>query len=108
MQITFMRLYVHNKYFNWIALNVIQRFNTWAEVLKRTAWGHSSFEHYRFRLLVGTPLLTSKELERLPSVLDPIVMECSKFRAFFWASSRSLTIPLTQDRWLWLRGCTLN
>ena len=27
---------VHNKYFNWIALNVIQRFNTWAEVLKRT------------------------------------------------------------------------
>ena len=31
-----MRPYVHNKYFNWVALNMIQRFNTRARVLKRT------------------------------------------------------------------------
>ena len=28
--------YVHNKYFNWFALNIIQHFNTRARVLKRT------------------------------------------------------------------------
>ena len=28
-------------------------------------------------------------IARLPSVLDPIVMECSEFRAFFWAFSQS-------------------
>ena len=31
-----MRPYVHNKYFNWLALNMIQRYNTRARVLKRT------------------------------------------------------------------------
>ena len=31
-----MRPYVHNKYFNWLALNMIQDFNTRARVLKRT------------------------------------------------------------------------
>ena len=31
-----MRPYVHNKYFNWVALNMIQRFDTRARVLKRT------------------------------------------------------------------------
>ena len=41
----------------------------------------------------------------MPSVLDPIVMECSEFRAFFWAFSQSPTIPPTEDRGLWLRDC---
>ena len=31
-----MRPYVHNKYFNWLALNMVQHFNTRARVLKRT------------------------------------------------------------------------
>ena len=31
-----MRPYAHNKYFNWLALNMIQHFNTRARVLKRT------------------------------------------------------------------------
>ena len=31
-----MRPYVHNKYFNWLALNMIQRYNTRARVPKRT------------------------------------------------------------------------
>ena len=31
-----MRPYVHNKHFNWLALNMIQRYNTRAKVLKRT------------------------------------------------------------------------
>ena len=31
-----MRPYVHNKYFNWLALDMIQRFNTRTGVLKRT------------------------------------------------------------------------
>ena len=31
-----MRPYVHNKYFNWLALKRIQRYNTRARVLKRT------------------------------------------------------------------------
>ena len=41
----------------------------------------------------------------MPSVLDPIVMECSEFRAFFLAFSQSPTIPPTEDRGLWLRDC---
>ena len=41
----------------------------------------------------------------IPSVLDPIVMECSEFRAFFWAFSQSPTIPPTEDRGLCLRDC---
>ena len=45
------------------------------------------------------------EIRALPSVLDPIVMECSEFRAFFWAFSQSPTIPPTEDRVLWLRDC---
>ena len=32
-------------------------------------------------------------------------MECSEFRAFFWAFSQSPTIPPTEDRGLWLRDC---
>ena len=28
-----MRTYIHNKYFNWLALNMIQRFNTRASGL---------------------------------------------------------------------------
>ena len=51
------------------------------------------------------PSLGSLNIARLPSVLDPIVMECSEFRAFFWASSQSPTIPPTEDRGLWLRDC---
>ena len=31
-----MRPYAHNKYFNWLALNMIQRYNTRARVAKRT------------------------------------------------------------------------
>ena len=31
-----MRPYAHNKYFNWLALNMIQRYNTRARVVKRT------------------------------------------------------------------------
>ena len=30
------RPYVHNKYFNWLAFNMIQRYNTRARVPKRT------------------------------------------------------------------------
>ena len=43
----------------------------------------------------------------MPSVLDPIVIECSEFRAFFLAFSQSPTIPPTEDRGLWLRDCSL-
>ena len=50
----------------------------------------------------GAPSL-SLNIARLPSVLDPIVMECSEFHAFFWAFSQSPTIPPTEDRGLWLR-----
>ena len=31
-----MRPYLHNKYFNWLALNMIQRYNTRATALKTT------------------------------------------------------------------------
>ena len=31
-----MRPYAHNKYFNWLALNMIQSYNTRARVVKRT------------------------------------------------------------------------
>ena len=31
-----MRPYAHNKYFNWLALNMIQRYNTRARVVKTT------------------------------------------------------------------------
>ena len=95
-----MRPYVHNKYFNWLALDMIQRFNTRTGVLKRT----------RDVILSGNIIFNSKgsivkkfKYCGLPSVLDPIVMECSEFRAFFWAFSQSPTIPPTEDRGLWLR-----
>ena len=44
-----MRPYVHNKHFNWLALNMIQCFNTQERVLKRTR--RNSFDQYHFQLL---------------------------------------------------------
>ena len=79
---------------------MIQCFNTRARVRKRTR-ERTSFEQYHFQLLA--PSLRSLNIARLPSVLDPIVMECSEFCAFFWAFSQSPTIPPTEDRGLWLR-----
>ena len=32
-------------------------------------------------------------------------MECSEFRALFWAFAQSPMIPPTEDRALWLRDC---
>ena len=84
-----MRQYVHN--------NLL---TTRARVLKRTKDVILS-GNIIFNSLQG--LLRSLNIARLPSVLDPIVMECSEFRAFFWAFSQSLTIPPTEDRGLWLR-----
>ena len=69
--------YVHNKYFNWFALNVIQHFNTRARVLKRTR-GVILLSNIIFNSLQGLLVYYA-----LPSVLDPVVMECSEFRAFF-------------------------
>ena len=62
-----MRPYVRNKYLNWLALDMIQRLNTRAGVL-------NSFEQYHFQLLARAPSLRSLNIARLPSVLDPIVM----------------------------------
>ena len=67
-----MRPYVRNKYLNWLALDMIQRLNTRAGVLKRTR--RNSFEQYHFQLLARAPSLRSLNIARLPSVLDPIVM----------------------------------
>ena len=68
-----LRPYVHNKYFNWLALNMIQRFNTRARVLKRIRDVIFS-NNIIFYSLQG---LHRQELNiaRLPSVLDPIVMD---------------------------------
>ena len=57
-----------------------------------------------FRVIsFSTPCKAPSSIARLPSVLDPIVMECREFRAFFWAFSQSPTISPTEDRGLWLR-----
>ena len=75
-----MRPYVRKKYFNWLAVDMIQRFNTRAGVLKRTR--RNSFEQYHFQLLAGAPSLRSLNIVRLPSVLDPIVMKWHSFGLF--------------------------
>ena len=75
---------------------MIQHFNTRARVLKR-ARDLIRPSNIIFNSLQGLHRLN---IARLSSVLDPIVMECSEFRAFFWAFSH---IPPTEDRGLWLR-----
>ena len=78
-------MYIHNKYFNWLALNMIQRFNTRARVLRRTRDGNS-FEQYHFQLLAT-------------GVLDPILVECSDSVHSFGLWLRALaTILLQYDR----------
>ena len=83
--------YVHNKYFNWLLSIRFSILIPGQEFLKE----------------LSTPCKASSSFARLPSVLDPIVMECSEFRAFFWAFSQSPTIPPTEDRGLWLRDCVV-
>ena len=78
---------------------MIQHFNTWARVLKRTRDVILS-SNIIFNSLQGLHCILRA---CMPSVLDPIVMECSEFRAIFWAFSQSPTIPSTEDRGLWLR-----
>ena len=85
---------------------MIQRFNTRARVLKRTSdLIHPSNIIFNSMHMQGRAPSLSLNIARLPSVLDPIVMECSEFHAFFWAFSQSPTIPPTEDRGLWLRDC---
>ena len=65
MQITcrHVTIYVHNKYFNWLALNMMQRFNTRARVLiKRTR--SDSFDQYHFQFLARAPSLRSLNIAR--------------------------------------------
>ena len=71
-----MRPYVYNKYFNWLALDMIQRFNTRARAPKTTRDVILSSN----TVSLSTPCKGSivkklHHIARLPSVLDPIVMD---------------------------------
>ena len=53
-------------------------------------------------MLILQAQFNREDFQVLPSVLDPTVMKCSEFRAFFRAFFQIQATPPREDRGLWL------
>ena len=90
------RPYVHNKYFIWLAPILFSILIPGQEFLKEL--GTQFFRAISFSTPCKGSIVKKLKFARLPSVLDPIVMECSEFCAFFSAFSQSPTIRFLPQR----------